>query len=249
MRPGSAYWRDAHWDACDSIDFEVVTFSVGVRLAVAKDAVEAFHALFDTMSAFGYTVRPEVTGAYNCRKITGGSVLSSHAYGIAVDVNWDTNPYLRGKLVTDMPRPMVSSILSIRTVEEVPVWRWGGDWDGRPDTPHTVYDSMHYEIIATPKQLRAGIPRVQVAPQITGRPTLHRGSIGPAVRELQGMLDLTTDGIFGPKTEAAVRRFQESRGLTVDGWVGPATWTALVHDLPPVADIPPGKSWRENSTQ
>lgn len=245
MRPGTAEWRGEYWSACEDADLEVVSFSVGVRLAVARDAREAFDALFDTMAAHRYPVRPDTTGTYNCRPVTGGSVLSSHAFGIAVDVNWDTNPYSRERLVTDMPRPMIDSILAIRTVEEVSVWRWGGDWDGRPDTPHSVYDAMHFEIVATPEQLRAGIPRVQAATQITGRPTLRRGSRGPAVRDLQDLLEIRSDGIFGPKTEEAVRQYQSARGLQVDGIVGPQTWTALVHDLPPLeaGDIPPGKSW------
>ncbi|HEX4466049.1 MAG TPA: peptidoglycan-binding protein, partial [Solirubrobacteraceae bacterium] len=53
------------------------------------------------------------------------------------------------------------------------------------------------------------------------------GSSGNAVSRLQARLDLSTDGDFGPETEAAVRRLQARHGLTVDGVVGPATWSAL----------------------
>jgi len=48
-----------------------------------------------------------------------------------------------------------------------------------------------------------------------------------AVSRLQSALHLSTDGTFGPETEAAVRRLQERHGLTVDGVVGPATWSVL----------------------
>ena len=47
---------------------------------------------------------------------------------------------------------------------------------------------------------------------------------------LNGVVDgppLETDGIFGPKTEAAVRAFQSENGLVVDGIVGPNTLAAL----------------------
>jgi peptidoglycan hydrolase-like protein with peptidoglycan-binding domain len=50
---------------------------------------------------------------------------------------------------------------------------------------------------------------------------------GNAVSRLQSALHLSTDGTFGPETEAAIRRLQARHGLTVDGVVGPATWSAL----------------------
>ncbi len=50
---------------------------------------------------------------------------------------------------------------------------------------------------------------------------------GEAVRRLQEALHVSTDGEFGPETEAAIRHFQEAHGLEVDGVVGPATWDAL----------------------
>lgn len=63
---------------------------------------------------------------------------------------------------------------------------------------------------------------------------LRRGSRGGDVADLQRKLNgwfimprLITDGIFGPKTEAAVRNFQRQVGLAVDGIAGPATMAAL----------------------
>lgn len=50
---------------------------------------------------------------------------------------------------------------------------------------------------------------------------------GNSVSRLQSALHLSTDGNFGPETEAAVRRLQARHGLTVDGIVGPATWSVL----------------------
>lgn len=64
------------------------------------------------------------------------------------------------------------------------------------------------------------------------RPTLRRGDKGDAVKRLQLALashgrDISADGDFGPKTEAAVRAFQSQRGLAVDAVVGPRTWAVL----------------------
>lgn len=59
--------------------------------------------------------------------------------------------------------------------------------------------------------------------------TLHNGSSGEEVRELQqalidlGYLGGTADGVFGNKTENAVRKFQKKNRLSVDGLAGTAT--------------------------
>lgn len=57
--------------------------------------------------------------------------------------------------------------------------------------------------------------------------TLKRGSTGPLVAELQRLLNLVADGIFGPNTEEAVEDFQAENDLVDDGVVGPATWAKL----------------------
>lgn len=59
------------------------------------------------------------------------------------------------------------------------------------------------------------------------------GSRGTCVKAIQHLTnffyspDVATDGIFGPKTDAAVRNVQSRWGLRDDGIVGPKTWMLL----------------------
>lgn len=131
-----------------------------------KTSLKAAYASLDAcFKAFGYRPRKGVTGAQNCRRITGGTGYSLHAFAfdvlftfwtlirigmaLAVDVNWDKNPY-GPRLVTDMPRPMIDAIYRIRTNSGAQVWRWGGYYAGNKD-------AMHFEIVCSPADLATGI--------------------------------------------------------------------------------------------
>jgi peptidoglycan hydrolase-like protein with peptidoglycan-binding domain len=67
-------------------------------------------------------------------------------------------------------------------------------------------------------------------------PLVRKGDQQYPVKTLQYLLrarghNVTVDGIFGPRTDAAVRAFQQQNGLAVDGIVGPVTWRALVSGM------------------
>lgn len=219
-----------------------LTLHSGAKITVLDIAADAFRAIDMIMQEYGYHPRPGDTGAYNCRRITGGTKLSLHAYGIAVDYNWNTNPYRRdNKLVTDMPASMVGKILNIKNTNGHSLFRWGGNYV-------TVKDAMHYEIIVPPFELTVDWDTVDVRnhpildTQPLNLPVLQEGDKGPSVEYLQRKLnevgivhsDLVVDGHFGPKTLQAVKAYQRARKLTVDGIVGNQTWTSLNNNLPPI---------------
>ena len=93
----------------------------------------------------------------------------------------------------------------------------------------------------------------------TMHPRVHLGSQGPAVRELQQLLNrsldpnprLAVDGTFGAATDTAARRFQREKWLLEDGIVGRCTWAALerteryviLHSVALVAQWTPSTCW------
>jgi peptidoglycan hydrolase-like protein with peptidoglycan-binding domain len=236
------------WDPpCDFERRNLTLFSGATLKGLNIAAYETFQALDAVMRTFGYVPRANSsgaweTGAYNCRRITNGTGFSLHAYGIAADINARTNPYGR-KLITDMPPAMIAATKAIRTAGGVQAFRWGGDY---PD----FKDAMHYEIVASPPELAAGIDwsTVVAGPPDNSDPrtwpTLHKGDRGTSVKRLNELLadagyPTPSSSTFAAATLAAVLSYQKSRKLTVDGIVGAQTWTALLNALPEVPDSDP----------
>lgn len=121
----------------------------GATVSIDPLIVESAKALNTWMADSFYEATPPDCGAYNCRAITGGTKYSLHAYGIAIDINWQANPY-GPNLITDMPMSMILGIEGIRTNGGHRVWRWGGRYSGNKD-------AMHFEIIASPAEITLGI--------------------------------------------------------------------------------------------
>ena len=231
------------WTPACQFEKRALTMHSGASLSGLNVKVfEAFQALDAVMRSFRYVPRANgpgawETGAFNCRKITGGTNWSLHAYGIAVDINARTNPYGK-KLITDMPFAMVEAIKAIKTKNGVGVFRWGGDY-------RTNKDAMHYEVVASPKEMSSGVDWSTVSMEPPNPadprtwPTLRMGDRGPTVEKLHGLLaeagftDVNEGRSFGAKTDQTVRDYQNSRRLDVDGIVGLQTWTSLLNNLGP----------------
>lgn len=118
---------------------------VTVRPAIG-DAVLALDAV---LRSFRYQAFANDTGGYNCRPKTGSTETSNHGRAIAIDIDWNQNPY-GAVLHTNMPRAMVDDICAIRTNNGQQVWNWGGNWSGNKD-------AMHFEIVCKPSDIATGI--------------------------------------------------------------------------------------------
>lgn len=102
-------------------------------------------------------------------------------------------------------------------------------WSRRED--RWVFDSLLLQAI----ERHAGV--APVAPPTPTEPTpipphavWGPGSTGDKVRDIQRVVGVDQDGVYGPKTQAAVRVWQADLGIAADGIWGPATEQAT-HDL------------------
>jgi hypothetical protein len=163
-------WREFE---CDEASMVLVPFGPD-KIRVAPPTAEAWEALAAVMLHHDYHIRTPDTDSYNCRTITGGSGRSLHSFGIALDVNWTTNPFLdhagnrkvrfsdkpiqderakdvrRGAADTDMTPAMTADVEAIKTKGGVQVFEWGGSWSTRKDC-------MHFELDVSPAELAEGI--------------------------------------------------------------------------------------------
>jgi D-alanyl-D-alanine carboxypeptidase len=88
------------------------------------------------------------TSAFNCRRVSGSSRWSEHAFGRAIDVNPLRNPYVTrggrvsppaGRPYADRTRRAAGMIHGGDTVVRTFAaagWRWGGHWSGSKDYQH-----------------------------------------------------------------------------------------------------------------
>lgn len=115
---------------------------------------------------------------------------------------------------------------------DVQPWDRSDAWARRED--RWVFDSMLLEAIArhaggsAPAPLPPQEPTVPTP--IPSQSVWQVGSTGDKVRDIQKIVGVEQDGIFGPKTEQAVRQWQSNLQITADGIWGPQTEQAT-HDL------------------
>ncbi|HUS67324.1 MAG TPA: M15 family metallopeptidase [Kofleriaceae bacterium] len=131
-----------------------------VAATAAASVAQAFGALFDAgfpierierVDAYGgdddASMAANNTSAFNCRRVTGGTGLSQHSYGTAIDLNPVQNPYVRGDTVlpeageayverTQVRPGMVTRPSAALDAFAAIGWTWGGDWDDPIDYQH-----------------------------------------------------------------------------------------------------------------
>lgn len=113
----------------------------GVKVNVRRELAELVALLLNaTVAMHHYRLKAHDTGGYNCRSIRNSDKPSNHSWGLAVDLNWNDNPF---------QKPFKSNL----PVGVIPMWwncgfYWGGWYSTKPDP-------MHFEYVFTP----ADVPR------------------------------------------------------------------------------------------
>jgi hypothetical protein len=135
------WWAD---DLCQSGRM-TPTDILGHQVRVNHRAVDAFRALNTALTHTGYQPGASI-GVYNCRNITGSTKWSLHAYGLAVDIDPQLNPYTGGLFSwqrTAFTSTDIEAVEGIRTTTGLPVWSWGGWWTLK-------HDYMHFQLAVPP---------------------------------------------------------------------------------------------------
>ena len=142
------------------------------QLIVAKEVAESVAAIFEDIFASGQfpiaSIEPinrfdgdddasmtaNNTSAFNCRLTTGGTRLSSHAFGTAIDINPVQNPYVKGTTTLpgngrafDEPSERSADRAGVLIDGDVATtafakrgWTWGGNWTSLKDYQHFSID-------------------------------------------------------------------------------------------------------------
>lgn len=151
------YLRIAHWgfDGRRHRGEMIVAASAvrGVRgafraLYEARFPIRRMHLVDDYGGDDYASIEADNTSAFNCRRATGSTRWSDHAYGRAIDINPIENPYVASDGTTahrasvpylDRTRRRAGMAyrggVLVRAFAGVG-WGWGGDWSGPVDYQH-----------------------------------------------------------------------------------------------------------------
>ncbi len=160
-----SYLTIPHYD----FEYNVVEGHLVVDKSLAEEVLDIFAELYDIRypiermelidkyNADDYTsIEHNNTSAFNYRRVsTGTGVLSNHAYGRAIDINPQTNPYVyaNGKGAHENAREYWQRDVSLwnREIDRAAYigndtgiyrifkkygWTWGGDWSPEKDYQH-----------------------------------------------------------------------------------------------------------------
>lgn len=106
----------------------------GADIQVSSVVAPQFRGFINDVEATGYKIKKGQSGGYSYRRKYGGTSWSQHAYGNAIDINWNENP----------PSVTAHNTLpsNIRELAE----KWGISWGADFKMAGGLRDPMHFEV-------------------------------------------------------------------------------------------------------
>lgn len=131
---------------------------------------------------------------------------------------------------------------------DVQPWDRSDAWSRRDD--RWVFDSLLLQAIERHSGAAPVAPPIPTTPTpVPPQSVWAVGSSGDKVRDIQKVVGVTVDGVYGPRTEAAVRQWQANLQIPADGVWGPRTEEAtknlfvFLSNLPAVEQTQPNNAF------
>lgn len=115
---------------CRTSNLETQYFTNGFTLRVHYRLQANLRHLGEHITVSNKSAAVKQAGSYSCRKMTGSTKWSTHAWGIAVDINWTDNPYGQGYWRGD---PYIPETFENHR------WYWGLNFRSAKDPMHFQY--------------------------------------------------------------------------------------------------------------
>ena len=113
-----------------------------MKITVHKKLASNYKKAFKEMYKEKFPIKKNETSTYAWRMLSGSSLMSTHSFGAAIDINWLDNP-----TVSDFNYKPKSGPYVINS-KIVNIWKrygfsWGGSWSGE------FRDLMHFEYLTS----------------------------------------------------------------------------------------------------
>lgn len=241
---------DAKWEAAHLVsikppyrmvlawDTTKVVKTIRVNKACAESLSRVLEAIIDHYGSQAAVEKARMHlygGCYNFRVKRGGSTLSIHSWGAAIDLDPERNAF--GKVWRSGSGMMPKAVIDIFQAEG---WEWGGLW--------AKADAMHFQA-ATTGAGPALVEEPKLPKMAPFPPTPHEEHQGgfpekgarnnaqvvqvqTRLRELGYSEVGAIDGDFGDATEAAIMIFRRDNSLPLSGRIDNALLAALMTAKP-----------------
>lgn len=111
-----------------------------MQLTVHRKVAASVVAAFTEIKNSGFPIRNGDTAAYCWRNMVSGNNISAHSYGIAIDVNWNSNPMEKKTSGKYRPGEDPYSVTpEVVAIFEKYGFYWGGNWKSSKDYMHFSY--------------------------------------------------------------------------------------------------------------